>query len=73
MTFEWNTVATETQLKDYHNMTAKIDYAFAQKEKAFYKSRTVNDLKSLARQAWNCNQVDSYVLANSYLALISVD
>lgn len=66
---QWSQILTTAEINAYHALTASLDPAFAAKERAWYESRTVNQLKSSAAQAWDWNHPTAYQLAKSYLAL----
>ena len=65
----WNTLKTNEELEAYYSLMASIDYAQAQKTRAFYESRTIPQLKVLAAEAWQCNEGDLYQLAMTYYML----
>jgi hypothetical protein len=65
----WNTILSRSDIDAHHQLTASLDPAFADRERAFYASRSDNQLRTLAAQSWNCNERTAYVLARSYLAL----
>lgn len=72
MSNPWMDLMTAEELAARTAETAKLDPAFAARDKAFYESRTAGDLRSLATQAWNCSQSEGYQVARSYLALKEV-
>lgn len=63
----WNTVLTRAEIDASHALTAKLDPAFAARDRAWYASRTANQLSALASGAWNCNDSTTYQMARSYL------
>jgi hypothetical protein len=65
----WTNILTAEQIEASHAATAKLDPAFARRDRDFYRARTANELRSLAAQAWNCCNADSYQMARSYLAI----
>ena len=65
----WNTILTAAELDAHYALTASLDPRFAKSERDFYESRTINQLRVLAAQAWDCNEPTGYQLARSYLAL----
>ena len=65
----WNHILTREEITARHALTAKLDLAFANRERKFYETRTKAQLGTLASQAWNCNSPDGYQLARSYAAL----
>ena len=65
----WTHILSSAELDARHALTAQLDPAFAAAERAFYASRTVNQLKSLEVGAWNANDPDTYQFARSYAAL----
>jgi hypothetical protein len=66
----WNTTLTTHELDAHYALTASIDPRFAREERAFYESRTLNQLKVLAAQSWNCCEPTGYQMARSYVALM---
>lgn len=66
----WNTILTTQELDVHYALTASIDPRFAREECAFYESRTLNQLKALAAQAWDCCEPGGYQIARSYAALM---
>lgn len=58
-----------TYIRETDSVTRSIDAAFADGERAFYTSRTENELRALAHQAWLCNEADGYAKAKCYLAV----
>jgi hypothetical protein len=66
---KWSDILNAEQLAAYHANIAALDASFARRNREFYESRTADQLPGLARGAWNCNEVESYVIANSYAAL----
>lgn len=65
----WTRICTREEIEANNALTASIDPSFARLEKAFYESRTARQLRTLSGQAWNCNNIDGYCMARSYLAL----
>lgn len=68
----WNTILTAAELDARYAFTASLDPRFAKGERDFYESRTINQLRVLAAQAWNCNDPTGYQMAQSYLTLALV-
>jgi len=68
MTSQWNTILDQAGLDAHYALTAQLDPAFAQREREFYNTRTVNQLRVLKDQAWLCNEPTGYQMAASYLA-----
>lgn len=66
---QWSHILTAVELNAHYALTASIDPAFAASERKFYETRTVNQLKALAAQAFDCCTPTAYQLAKSYLAL----
>ena len=66
---QWSDILSSAELEAHYTLTASLDPRFAKEERAFYESRTVNQLEVLAAQAWNCNEATAYQLARSYAAL----
>lgn len=62
----WSHILTAVELEAHYALTASIDPAFAAKEQAFYESRTYDQLKALAAQAFDSNQATAYQLAKTY-------
>jgi hypothetical protein len=69
----WNTTLTTHELDAHYALTASIDPRFAREERAFYESRTLNQLKVLAAQAWDRCEPTAYQLARSHAAVIEPD
>ena len=65
----WNAILTAAELDAHYALTASLDPRFAQAERGWYESRTINQLRVLAAQAWDCNEPTCYQMARSYLAL----
>ena len=65
----WNTIQTAAEIEARFADIAKLDMNFAAKERAFYSTRTLAQLRVLAAQAWDCNSSESYMLARSFAAL----
>lgn len=68
---QWSHVLSQAEINAYHALTASLDPAYASGERAWYESRTVNQLKVAAAQAWDANIPTAYQLAKSYLVLKS--
>ena len=68
----WNTVLTAEGLNAHYALTASLDPQFAREERAFYESRTLNQLRVHATQAWNCCDPTAYQLARSHAALVEI-
>lgn len=66
---EWNETYTAAELESRFELTASLDRRFAIGERDFYQTRTAQQLKTLASYAWNANDRDGYVMAQSYLQL----
>ena len=69
----WSTILTAAEIADFHARTAKLDPAFAERERLFYESRTADQLTTLAHQAWFSNDSTQYMLAKSYLAIVDLE
>lgn len=69
---QWSDILTSAQIEASHAATAKLDPAFAKRDREFYRVQTANQLRALAAQAWNCNSPTAYQMARSYLALVAV-
>lgn len=67
---QWNKVLSASELAASHAATAVIDPRFAKGDEAFYRSRSVNQLRALVHQAWLCCEPTGYQMARSYLALL---
>jgi hypothetical protein len=68
---QWNTILTAAELDEHYKLTASLDPYFAAEERAFYESRTAEQLRAHAQEAWNCCDPDGYQLALSHAALLS--
>jgi hypothetical protein len=69
MISHWNTILTPEEINAYHARTAELDPSFAAQDRAWYLSRTANQLRTSAHQMWLCNCGSSYQMARSYLAM----
>jgi hypothetical protein len=65
----WIYILSAAELKAHYALTAKLDPRFAKQEREFYEGRTVPQLHVIKAGAWNANELTSYQLARSYLAL----
>ena len=65
----WVHILTTDEIAASNALTASLDPNFARGEREFYESRSLNQLRVLMAQAWNCNQDCRYQMARSYLAL----
>lgn len=63
-------ILTAAELDARYAFTASLDPRFAKGERDFYESRTVNQLRVLAAQAWDCNDLTGYQMAQSHLQLL---
>lgn len=66
---QWSHILTAAELHAHYTLTAKLDPAFAASERAYYETRTLNQLRALAAQAWECCTPTAYQLARSHAAL----
>ncbi len=66
---QWSHTMSRAELEAHYALTASLDPSFAKGERAFYESRTVNQLRALAAQAWNSCEPTPYQMAQTYLAL----
>jgi FkbM family methyltransferase len=69
-TSQWSDILPPAALEAHYALTASLDPRFAKSERDFYESRTFNQLKALAAQAWDANEPTAYQLARSYAALV---
>lgn len=69
MTSKWVDTLSVEEIEANFKLTASLDPAFAAQAREFYETRTPSQLKTLAAQAWNCNDADGYQMARSFLAL----
>jgi hypothetical protein len=69
MTSHWNTILTPAEIDAYHARTAELDPGFAAHDRAWYRSRTENQLWDSMAQNWRCSCGESYQMARSYLAM----
>lgn len=65
----WNTMLTADELDAHWERVAGLDAAFAARARAFWESRTPNQLDALAHQAWLTNDSEQNMLARSYRAI----
>jgi hypothetical protein len=68
-TSPWNSTLTAAQLEIFYAVKAKLDPAFARRDRAFWNTRTKSQLKSLKAGAWEANDATVYQMANTYLTL----
>lgn len=68
---QWTHILNREEIAARHALTARLDPAFAARERAFYETRTKAQLETLASQAWDCNSPTGYQMARSYAALAS--
>ncbi len=68
---QWNTILTAAELDRHYKLLALVDSYFAAEQRAFYESRTVEQLRAHAQEAWNCCSPTGYQLARSHAALLS--
>lgn len=66
---KWSTIYDADALQARFALTESLDKPFADQERKFYETRTDADLRCMAAGAWDANDSDAYVMANSYLAL----
>ncbi len=67
-TSQWVKVMTAQEIDDFYALTASLDPTFAQRQRAFYEGRTLDQLNAHAAQAWNCCDPTGYMLARSHAA-----
>ncbi len=65
----WTDILSAAELSRRYAITESLDPCFAADQRAFYETRTLNQLRALMQQAWNCNEADAYQLARSYSTL----
>lgn len=63
----WNRPLTAEELEAHYKLTESLDPAFARQDRAFWESRTRNQLSALRHQAWMTNDRDQYCMAQTYL------
>lgn len=68
MTNAWTDTLTTEQLEAYYTLTAKIDPAFAARDRKFWETRSYDQCNSLMFGAWQANNSDMYLMARSYRA-----
>ena len=68
MTIEWNTILTPAQIEEHFDRMSKLDAAFAANSRTYWPTRTAAQLNVIRVGAWDSNNREDYVLANSYLA-----
>lgn len=64
----WKDILTLAQIAVHHALNASIDPAFAARNRAFYESRTLSQLRALSDGAWAANDSTIYQMARSYAA-----
>jgi len=67
---QWSKILSPAEIEASHARTAALDPAFAARDRAFYQSRTINELRALAVGSWNCNNATGYQMAQSYGAML---
>ena len=67
----WTHVLSRAELDTLHELTERLDPRFARSSKAFWESRTADQLETEKFYAWNASDADSYQKARSYLALMN--
>lgn len=66
---KWNDILTADEIKAYHALAARLDPRHARLDREWWESRTLNQLDTIERGAWQANLADQYQLARSYAAL----
>lgn len=66
---DWVHILSSAELEAQYALTASLDPSFARQQRAFYDSRSDDELRALMHQAWLCNEACRYQLARSHLAL----
>lgn len=66
---KWTHILSPSELEARYALTYRLDPRFARSERAFWESRTPDQLKVLADQSWVCNEPDAYQIARSLLTL----
>jgi hypothetical protein len=69
MTNRWSAILTPAEIDAYHTRIAELDPGFAAQDRAWYLSRTADQLRTSAHQMRRCNCGESYQMARSYLAM----
>jgi hypothetical protein len=69
MSNQWVDVLSPAELEASYRLTASLDPSFAQEQRRFYESRSIDQLKALVWQSWSSNDSDGYQMARSYAAL----
>lgn len=65
----WTHIMPSQEIAAYHGLTARIDPAFATRERLFFEALTAAQCDSLAAGYWLTNESDRYQLARSYAAI----
>lgn len=65
----WIDLLTPADIAKRRALTASLDPRFAASEQAFWESRSVPELRTIAAGAWLANNPDSYQMARSLIAL----
>ena len=66
---QWSHILTAAELDARFALTAKLDPRFAREQRAWYETRTVQQLRSEMNGSWNANDSDGYQLARSFIAM----
>lgn len=65
----WSALLSSAEIEARHERTEKLDPRFARTNRAWWETRTVEELRAAASGAWYANDAETYQLARSYLAL----
>lgn len=65
----WATILTRAGLNYHWARCAERDPGFARRARSWWESRTLPQLHGELAGSWDANELDSYVLARSYIAL----
>lgn len=65
---QWNTILTAEEIQSYEQNLERIDPLFARAQREYYREASFNQLSIAADRAFQCNDLDGYVLARSYRA-----
>lgn len=65
----WATILTREGIRYYWERCAERDPGFASRARSWWESRTLPQLHGELAGSWDSNQMDSYILARSYIAL----
>jgi len=66
---QWSVTLSAAEIEEAHKRAEVIDPLFAVRDRAFYQSRTIEQLSALTAGAWEANDATGYQMARSYWAV----